>query len=419
VMRDHSIPPGNDLLDRAIDAVLSDVIPGDVSSQQVAQLATVVRQAAAKPYPATFLERIRSMKPSTKLAVSATVLLAFVAALLWFLPSVGSAVAFAEVAEAFNSVHSATWKMTWSSVEGPKGKAFVPGAVGMFLAPCHERLGAAEHGGSACITDSQQEKMLNLDPRRKIATVSSLASLPPNDPSGRIFQNLRSLMAEARRGKAGKVERLGDEMIDGHTAVGFRIRLGDADAKIWADPKTLLPVRVECDRLMMTDFRINPELDKSLFSLDVPAGYTVRTMRVDPSKTLWVGLTGALKLAAEHNGGMFPSALRGEQGIDGIMQRAVDTFKKEHGEASPEALKLSQDVRRKLDEALAVLNALPPDAWHYAGKNVKPGTPDRPILWAKNRSGTGYHAIYADLSVKAVSVKEASEFPRPTDGSKP
>ncbi len=103
---------------------------------------------------------------------------------------------------------------------------------------------------------------------------------------------------------------------------------------------------------------------------------------------------------------------------------------------SPEMLKLSTDIAMKLDGALAVLDALPPDAWHYAGKDVKLNTPNwpilwvknlasafcslvaplntpnRPILWAKNRNGTSYQVIYADLSVKEVPVEEAPKMPQ-------
>ncbi len=35
-------------------------------------------------------------------------------------------------------------------------------------------------------------------------------------------------------------------------------------------------------------------------------------------------------MAAEYNGGVFPATLRGEQGIDGIMQRAAKTLAEKH-----------------------------------------------------------------------------------------
>ena len=141
------------------------------------------------------------------------------------------------------------------------------------------------------------------------------------------------------------MERLGAETIDGRTAEGFRIQLGAIDVKIWADPKTLLPIRVEETTeaadgpkvsIVMTDFQVNVPLDESLFSVDVPPGYTVQqTMQIDASKSPWAYLADALKMAAEYNDGVFPPALRGEQGIDGIMQRAATTLVEKHGKGSP------------------------------------------------------------------------------------
>ena len=96
--------------------------------------------------------------------------------------------------------------------------------------------------------------------------------------------------------------------------------------KLWADPKTLLPIRIEetmADpemRIVMTDFQIDIELDKSLFSVDVPKGYTVReTAQFDASKKPIQYLADGLKLAAKCNDGVFPPELRGEHGIDGII----------------------------------------------------------------------------------------------------
>ena len=41
-------------------------------------------------------------------------------------------------------------------------------------------------------------------------------------------------------------------------------------------------------------------------------------------------------MAAEYNDGVFPPALRGEQGIDGIMQRRYKTLEEKHGKDAPE-----------------------------------------------------------------------------------
>jgi hypothetical protein len=257
--------------------------------------------------------------------------------------------------------------------------------------------------------------------------VISLKNLPPDreSPFGKTFQGLRELVAQAQSGTASKVERLGVETIDGREAQGFRIELGTVEVKIWADPKTFLPIRVEEQstagneaRNVMSDFQVGVDLDESLFSLDVPPGYTIQqTMELDLSKSPWTYLADALKMAAEYNDGVFPPTLRGDEGIDGIMQRAFKTLAEKHGKDSPEKMRKSiLDLTMKIAGALGALNALPPDAWQYAGKDVKLNTPNRPILLLKQMKGGQCVVIYADLSIKEVPVEEAPKMP-PSEGS--
>jgi len=424
-MENHEDVHQDDLLERAVDAVLRDPTPDELPPDQVAQLVAIVRHAADQPYPITLIERIKNMKLRTKIAVAAAVLVAFVGLMSWLVPGGGVALALADVAEALNNVHSATWKTTQVvEVKGPQTRTITTSVSSMFLAPSHERTERTVEGEKSIdIYDGEKHKSICLVPAAKTAVVINLKNLPPTNPFGKTFQGLRELVANAQSGKAGKVERLGVQTIDGRRAEGFRIRVGDVEAKVWADPKTSLPIRIEKifsaapeSRLVMTDFQTGVDLDESLFSLDVPAGYTVYTTEMDASKKPMACLADALKWAAEHNDGMFPPALRGEQGIGGIMQRADRTLAKKNGNNSLEVLKLHTDVPVNLGRAFGFLLALPPDAWHYAGKDVKLGTPNRPIFWLKPKNGAQCLVIYADLSIKEVSPEEAPKVPQ-SEGS--
>ena len=177
----------DDLLERAVDAVLRDPIPGDLSPEQVAQLVAVVRQAADRPYPITLMERIRNMRPMTKIAVAASVLIVLVGLLSWLVPGSGVAVAFADVAEAINGIHSATWKTT-SVVEmtGPEKKTVTYKQIGMFLAPSHERTETTADGAEPQginIVDGQKDKAIALVPATKTAMVINVKNLPAEEES--------------------------------------------------------------------------------------------------------------------------------------------------------------------------------------------------------------------------------------------
>ncbi|MEN6365639.1 MAG: hypothetical protein ABFC88_02360 [Thermoguttaceae bacterium] len=407
----------HDLLERAIDAVLREPAPGDPSLAEVAQLLAVVREAADQPCAMTIIERIKHMKPRTQIAVAATALIIFLGLMSWLVPGGGLAVAFADVAEALNNVHSATWK-TVSVTKGPKNETKTVHGIGMFLAPCHERMERTTEGATEVgIFDGQKDRALLLVPTKKIAVVMNLKNLPPKNPLGRTFQDLREFVANAQSGKEGNVERLGTDTIDGRRAEGFRVRGTVLEATVWADPKTSLPIRVEEiakdasggteSRTVLTDFQVGMKLDESLFSLDVPPGYSGQTTTFDASNKPIGFLAEVLKMAAENNGGVFPDTLRGEQGIEGIMRRAAAAMKKKYGPYSPEMIKAGSEIAPKMAAAASILLRLSPENdWHYTGKDVKLNTPNRPIFWWKPKNSTTYQVIYADLSVKEASPQD-------------
>jgi len=428
-MKDHNEFNHDNLLDRAVEAVLHEPPPGEPSPERVADLVFHVRHAAEQPYPITLLQRIKNMKPMNRIAVTAAILIAFAGLMSWLAPHGGVSVAFAQVAEALNRVETATWKSE-TVVKGPDNKSAAWVTTEMFLAPSHQRSEITVNGNktSVSIIDGEKDKMLTLDSATKTAVVIELKNLPQGNPLGRTFQGLRELVASAQSGKAGKVERLGEKVIDGRRADGFRIEMGAIEIKLWADPKSLLPIRVEEVvanpevRIVMTDFHTGVNLDSSLFSVDVPAGYSVqRTAQLDLSKKPIQYLADSLKMAAGYNGGLFPAELRGEHGIDGIIQRGMTTAAKEAPAAAMKMkMKLAMDLATNLGGTFGLIFSLRPENdWHYAGKDVKLGAPDKPIFWYKPTKNSDYVVLYADLTVKEVSAKDAPKAPATDNSRKP
>jgi outer membrane lipoprotein-sorting protein len=418
MMKDRNDSNHDDLLDRAVDAVLREPAPDELPPDRVTELVAQVRRAADQRYPNTLIERIKNMRPLTRITVAAAILIAITVLISWLAPNSGTALAFAQVAEALNKLESATWK-TETVVKGPDNKTVTWTATNMFLAPSHERTEFAVDGGKTTgisITNGQKDKIITLVPDAKTAVVLQLKDLPKGSPIGRTFQGLRDLVAEAQGGKAGKVERLGAKTIDGRRTEGYRLQLGAVEVKFWADAKTSLPIRVEEAttnpemRIVMTDFRTGVDLDESLFSVDVPKGYTVRqTTQLDLSKKPIQYLADALKMAAECNHGVFPPELRGEHGIDGIIQHGAAKLAKEK---PAEAMKLTADIAGKVGGAFGLLFSLRPENdMHYVGKDVKLGTPNRPIFWFTLGKKSNYQVLYADLSVKEVAAKDAPQTP--------
>jgi outer membrane lipoprotein-sorting protein len=285
----------DDLLQEAVSAVMHGPRPDDVPPDRVARLTAALWQAADQPYPISIITRIKNMRLSTRIAVAAAVLVAILAPTSWLVFGTGPSAAFAAVAEAMTNVRSVTWKST-TTVKQPGEKTTTLNDVTMYLAPSLSRMEYSSSDGrkSIIIVDGKKRKAIYLDLTAKTARIEQwnedTKDPPPSNPSLNEFQQLQKLFADARDGKGNKIERLGKRTIDGHDAQGFRLEIRSTEVKIWADSKSQLPVRVESRTLVpemsydstceMTDFQVGVDLDKSLFSLDVPPGYTIEKERI-------------------------------------------------------------------------------------------------------------------------------------------
>jgi outer membrane lipoprotein-sorting protein len=341
----------------------------------------------------------------------------------------GGTLAFADVVQVLNNVRSATWK-TSSEVKLPQNVTVKSTGTGMFLAPAHERMEFVLQGSEGIqILDGEKGRILSLDPASKKAVIIDVTNLPPgqDSPFGKTFQSWRELAILAQKGEAGKVEQLGTKTIDGRLAEGFRIQRGTMELKIWVDSKTSLPVRVEstttsgpAGHTVLTDFQVDVDLDRKLFSLELPTGYTVQqTAQLDLSKDPIYYLAETLKLTAEVNDGVFPPTLRGDDGIDGILMRSPEKLAKAMS-SSPDSSTQAKDVGIKLSinigatfGFLGVLSAEQND-WHYIGKDVKLNTSNQPIFWfRRHKASETYQVLFADLSVKEVSLENVPKGPAP------
>lgn len=412
-MSDNHQPLPDDPVDRAVAATRQLPLPAGPSAATVSRTLACLRQVPPQPRASIFQKVIRmprSLKITAVLTSAATLLLVYAV-----LSSVtgSSALAFADVIEVLNKVRSAKWKTT-SEVKLPDGKTVNTTGVGMFLAPSHERMETTAMGVTTIqISDGAKDKLIGLSPATKTVQVFNVKNLPAGreGPFGRMFEGLQHIISSAKAGGLGKVERLDGNSVDGHPAEGFRMEVGAMEVKIWADPKSGEPVRAEytgpgdsATHVVMSDFEVDIDLDPALFSIDVPDGYTITTTTdLDMSKKPIVFLADALKMIADINDGVFPPEIRGKDGIDGIMQRSAAKLMTLTRTSDGNGTVFSSDAPTKLGGAFGFLFALSPETndWHYAGKDVKLNTPDRPIFWyRKAKDAKVYDVLYADLSVK-------------------
>lgn len=440
----------HDLLERAVDAVLREPGPGDPSPAEVAQLVAVVRQAGERPSPVTFMQRIANMRPITKIAVAASVLIVLVGLLSWLVPGAGATRAFAGVADAINGIRTATWKVT-HTVAQLDDKPIIIRETGMFMAPDKERTETFEdnHVESITIFDGQNDQALALSVPLKLAIVTDLKKAAgPHPAVPQPFVMLLETIAKAKKGGEGEeVQHLGFETIDGQRTEVFLVRSKipnterTSETKLWVDPKTSLPVRVlstskNTADYLMTDFHYDVPLAPDLFRVEVPKGYYVQQTQFDVGSHC---VAEALGIVAKYTGGVFPPALTGEGGIEGFMTRGVDDLFAKHGiqaegtgprkEDLEKYQKLPKEDLEEIQKAIGAMSTTgllamafldgigKQGEWHYAGEGVTLNSPNHPIFWY--RVGNNCEVIYADLSIKEVSPQDLPKVPESEASTRP
>jgi outer membrane lipoprotein-sorting protein len=320
------------------------------------------------------------------------------------------------------------------------------------------------------IQDSSQGKSLTLMAASKTATVLTYTKNQDKTPeSGGLFTLFRLFQLVEEKPGAVERESLGEKEIDGRKVVGFHISSQPHDLILWGDPKTGLPVRVEMTwgmegsvKATFSDFVFNVDMDESLFSLEPPAGYTVRNAKTDHSPEEEKDLIEMFREYSKLFDGAFPNSLDflttttifgKKAGLRMSIQKMWEDFAPAKGKPNEEQMrkleelmlkltegKLSEeqtkkiaeqikeyietqtqktaDVRetqeteefrqaqfnevfRRVQRGLYFANKLPPNAdAHYMGKGVSFGAADRAIFWYRPVGSKNYRVIYADLSVR-------------------
>jgi hypothetical protein len=266
------------------------------------------------------------------------------------------------------------------------------------------------------ISDWGRGKVLTLDLTTKSATVFTFANMTKEQASQHdMFALFRSVLLDAWDKSGVKREPLGETDIDGRRVVGFRISTEDTVMSLWGDPRTGLPVLAEATvanvKVTISDFVFNVDMDRSLFSVEPPAGYTVQDVKIDASPMQERDLIETLREGSTLNGGVFLDSL----GINRILPVLLKKFAPKKGEQPNEEQTLKMvETQMRLRRGSLFAFMLPTDAdAHYAGKGVSLGAADRPIFWYRPRGAKKYRVIYADLSIRESDVPPSVPGARP------
>jgi len=324
-----------------------------------------------------------------------------------FLPGTQStASAFNQVVDKFMSAKSARFTMEVKSEATPATQTF----QAEFLAPNRIR---QEIFNVTNIADYDQGKILTLLPATKEAILMTIKNRPKNTNPENMFENVRRILSEKQKGGQSDVTSLGEKEIDGKKVTGFRSESGETRLDVWSDPATGWPVRIETvwngtpkTETVFKAFEFNVHVDESKFSLEIPTGYTQRSIELDASPATEADLIATFQMAYDMKSPL-PSSLDAI-GVAMFVSKLT----------AEEMMKLGNDTQAAMQFGLKIgrgfqfVQRLSANAdAHYAGKGVTKDQKDRPLLWYKPEGKPTYRVIYADLSVreadKAPDIKDA------------
>lgn len=373
-------------------------------SEETARRATErVREMLTQPSirsnarPASLWRTIMK-SPFAKLATAAVIAVVAIIGIT----QIGSTPAFADVVESLLSVKTASFKMTMS-VEGAPPLTFDC----LYSEPIRMRQTTAD-GSAVVISDFEKARILTLAPAQKRAMVVEMENMPQDDLNQyNRFSEIRRRLQGAQATANESVEYLGERQINGVQTIGYHVRTPVVDITLWADPRTNLPVEIEYTggpgTYTMTDIVFDVEIEESLLSQEIPAGYTVRTMQIDASEPREDDLVAMLRLWAEHMDGRFPSAFERRVLME-FVQAQRQKVTEDGQEPSEEAMMQVQPVIAQLNRGGMFAMQLPADSdRHYVGKDVAFGDAETPIFWYRPQGSETYRIIYGDLHIDDVA----------------
>lgn len=315
---------------------------------------------------------------------------------LWDAGNGGAGIALADVWARIENAQTVCFKMT-TYRDGRQAEMW---AVS-YKAPGLMR---SEMKEAVCVFDWTKGKYIALLTEDKTAILTTVADM--QNPYHRNW--LEELKATVGSDEA---EEAGNKTLSGRTAKGWRVRdVEDGQewlVTVWADAESgeLLEVEFQAGntRMVMSEFRVNAELDDALFSLEPPKGYRlISQAEVNSSDLSEKDVATLLRVWAMGNGDVFPDRIDPTE--FGSASRKVD-WRRLGIDSQEEGKAVGLAIHR------GFLFLYLGYEWSYAGKGVRLGAKDKPIFWYRPKGKETFRVIYADLSIKDASADELPEVP--------
>lgn len=347
---------------------------------------------------------------------AAILLFAFVG--WFFVDTTRTKFAFAEVVENVRAAQTMRYKLISKFDDKPETVSIRLVKVGL------QRIEDADGTISICVNRPDRVEILTLDPIRRLAVLDATVH-PPLDPLS-AFQG-----DPAKWGESGK-----REPIDGKEAIIYQSPEPGSDVMVWVDAETRLPLQIKTQTvahklatggqqsgltLVWRDFEWDVDIEDSLFSFEVPQGYTiVRNEPLDLTSVTERDLIEALRQWTAASGGTLPQ----RNDLGNLMQTQIVQMMQESNLLTKDD-ELDDNSKKKARHVflqaargdLFIAQLAGQGCWHYTGNGVKLGEADKPVAWWKTtKDAKTYRVLYGDLSIKDVAEEDLPEVPKSTKG---
>ncbi len=371
----------------------------DLDRRIAAMIRHAAKQNSGTGFPALALWRRIMQSKTAKIAALITIVLVSIVALNLFDST--TSVTWAGVIDPLMTAETAVFNVV-SDYQGVTGEAKL-----MVMGQRVRYEFKPSQGPPIAIFDMEQSQMLSLIPEQKRGRLIDFKNLPDEAPEN-YLTSLRNVIKELQDDPNASIDQLPDSMVDGRNAVVFRAKNAHGEVTVWADPETLIPIRLEETyhdlRLVCTGFQFDVELDPSLFSMDIPADYSTVSGQLDLGESAEKDLVEGMRIWAQVlEDNQFPEDLTAAaymKVMPGVLERLKNG-----------TLKLS--AQQKLDMALEMGRCMqfvgtlkPEQDWHYVGAGVPFGDANQPVCWYKPIGSETYRVVFGDLSVKNMPKKD-------------
>jgi len=347
-------------------------------------------KAGAKADTGLKLRRIIMKSRITRIAVAAAIIIAALVGVNSFL---GGTVTFADVVEPILNARTVIFDIIIGDEEtSPLMHEIVVGS--------RIRRTISNLENTVQIIDLEGAKILVLDTKEKQAIYTDIKG-SVQEGTRDYVDFLRKVITDLQDDP--DIQELGEQQIDGQKAIAFLARGPNEEVKIWADPETAIPIRVELQAgqlfAVMKNFEFDVPIDDSLISMDVPPGYTLQETEFDLSGATEQDFIESLRIWAEILlDGRFPEAIGTENSMKQmpLLVEKLPSLDLTEEEMMQMPIKFARGMLfLQIYETSGQL--------HYAGADVELGDTDTPIFWYLPKDAETYRVIYGDLSVQDVA----------------